>query len=350
MPEKKQTLFKRTLFKSRYILFLGLGIGIFWYIYRDIDTETLSHEAREIKYGWLGLSVLIGMLSHISRAYRWNMLIFPMGYKPKTINTFLSVMVMYLTNMIVPRGGEFARCGVLSRYEHIPFSKLVGTMVVERITDVIALIFFTILIIMAQINVFENFLEDHPAVQTNLEQLFSTRNIFIASCIFISMAVFSIIFRYQLKRTLVYRKFQKIIDDFIHGIKTIRQLKNRWLYIGHSVFIYFMWLFMLYVVFFSFEPTAHLSLIAGATAFVMSGLAMIAPIQAGFGPWHFMVIETLVIYGVEKTDGKIFAFIAHTTTNLSLAIAGTIALILLPVINRNNNSRVSRWHSGRTNV
>ncbi|MFW6222011.1 MAG: lysylphosphatidylglycerol synthase transmembrane domain-containing protein [Bacteroidota bacterium] len=230
-------------------MFLGLGIGIFWYIYRDIDTGTLTREARQIKYGWLGLSVLIGMLSHISRAYRWNMLIFPMGYKPKTINTFLSVMVMYLTNMIVPRGGEFARCGVLSRYEHIPFSKLVGTMVVERITDVIALILFTLFIIMAQINVFENFLEDHPAVQANLDQLFSTRNIFIASGVFISIAVFSIIFRRQFKRTLVYQKFQKIIDDFIHGIQTIRQLKNRWLYIGHTVFIYFMWLFMLYVVF-----------------------------------------------------------------------------------------------------
>ncbi len=334
MPEKKQAIFKKTLSTSRYVLFLALGIGIFWYIYRDFDIETLAKEAKEIKYRWLGLSVLIGMLSHVSRAYRWNMLIYPMGYQPKTINTFLSVMVMYLTNMVVPRGGEFARCGVLSRYEHIPFSKLVGTMVVERITDVLALIFFTILIIMAQISVFENFIEEHPVVKSNLLQLLSPANIMIATGVFFSLLVVSIIFRRRFKRTIVYRKFQKIIDDFMHGIKTIRQLKNRWLYIGHTVFIYIMWLFMLYVVFFSFEPTAHLSLIAGATAFVMSGLAMIAPIQAGFGPWHFMVMETLVIYGIEKTDGKMFAFIAHTTTNLSLAIAGTIALILLPVINR----------------
>ena len=127
------------------------------------------------------------------------------------------------------------------------------------------------------------------------------------------------------------------MKSFAEGIKTITQLKNKWLYIGHTVFIYVMWLIAMYVVFFSFKPTSHLTIFAAMSAFVMGALGMIAPVQAGIGPYHFMVIETLFIYGIDKTDGKIFALIAHAAANVPLMFMGLISLIILPVLNRKYN-------------
>lgn len=334
MKQITRTHIRNKLYRFlKYVLFLAVGVIIFWFIYKDLDVQVLLAEMEDLRYGWLIGSVLIGMISHLIRAYRWKMLIAPMGYHPRTINTFLSIMVMYLTNLIIPRGGEFARCGILSRYESVPFSKLVGTMVVERVTDVIALVLFAITILVLQFNVFHEFFLEHPEIKQRIFAFFTPLRIGIAGGLVVMGMGLLLFYKTRFKSTKLYNKFSEFIDNLIMGVKTIRHLRKSWLYIVYTILIYLFWLIMLYVVFFSYEPTQHLSLLAGWAAFVMSGIAMIAPIQAGIGPWHFMVYETLVIYGIEKTHGKIFALIAHTTTNLSLLIVGLAALLILPVIN-----------------
>jgi glycosyltransferase 2 family protein len=325
---------KKLISGLKYILFLCIGVFVFWLVYRDIDMVTLKAALGKINYWWLLLSFILGMLSHISRAMRWNMLIRPMGYNPSTINSFLAVMVMYLTNLALPRAGELARCSVLGKYEKISFTKLVGTVVIERFTDGIALIVFAIIIFTLQADVFIKFITSHPDIQARAKDLFSGRNILfllLAIALFISLLI---MYRKKLMRTSLFKRVEGFYLNFLEGIKAIRYMENKWKYIGHTIFIYIMWLAMLYVVFFSYPPTMHLSLAAGMSAFVMGGLAMIAPVQGGIGPWHFMVYETLFIYGIDKTDGKIFALIAHTNTNLALMLMGIIALIVLPIINR----------------
>jgi glycosyltransferase 2 family protein len=325
---------KKLLSVFKYLVFLCLGVFVFWLVYRDIDIITLKTALGKINYWWILLSFTLGMLSHVSRAIRWNMLIRPMGYKPSTANSFLAVMVMYLTNLALPRAGELARCSVLGRYEKIPFTKLVGTVVIERFTDMIALIVFAVLIFSMQADVFFNFISSHPDIQNRLSLLFSTRNILLGIAAAGIVVATLIIYRKKVMRTSLFMRIEHLYVNFLEGFKAIKHMENKWKYIGHTVFIYIMWLVMLYVVFFSYPPTVHLSLAAGMAAFVMGGLAMIAPVQGGIGPWHFMVYETLFMYGIDKTDGKIFALIAHTTTNLSLMLMGFIALLLLPVINR----------------
>ena len=319
----------------KYIGFLAAGIFLFWLVYKDLELDTLLNELSNLNYWWLVLSFAIGIFSHISRAIRWNMLIKPLGFKPKTINTFLSVMVMYLVNLALPRAGEVARCSVLSRYEKVPFSKLVGTVVVERTSDFIALLFFAFFIMLTQIGVFRNFLLSNPESQDKLVALFSTRNIIIGITIIIFLFVSFFIFRKAFKKSKFYNKIASFAENFVEGIKAILKLENKWLYIGHTVFIYIIWFIALYLIFFCFKPTAHLSIFAAAVALVMGGLAMIAPVQGGIGPWHFMVIETLFIYGIDRTNGKIFALIAHAANNLSLMFIGAVALVILPIINKN---------------
>ncbi|MBN2518921.1 MAG: flippase-like domain-containing protein [Bacteroidales bacterium] len=328
---------KKIINTIKYLLFLAVGIFLFWLVYKDLKLDLLKEELKNINYWWIILSVLIGLLSHYSRALRWNMLIHPLGYKPKTMNSFMAVMVMYLTNLAIPRAGEIARCSVLTKYEKISFSKLVGTVVVERTTDVIALIFFAALIMLSQISVIQEFLQNYPETYERIKGLFSVKNIIIITLIIIIFFISIFIFRKTFKKTKLYKKIAEILQGFIEGIKTITHLKNKWIYIGHTVFIYVMWLIAMYVIFFSFKPTSHLTILAAMGTFVMGALAMIAPVQGGIGPYHFMVIEALFIYGIDKTDGKIFALVAHAAANLPLMFFGLISLIILPFINRNYN-------------
>ena len=319
----------------KYLLFFGAGVLLFWWVYKDLEIDLLKSELRSLNYGWIIASFLLGMLSHISRAIRWNMLIHPLGYRPRTLNSFLAVMVMYLTNLAIPRAGEVARCSVLTKYEHIPFTKLLGTVFVERIADVIALMFFAVIIFLTQLGIISTFLETHPGMSAKVENLFSTRNIFLMAGLFIILILLVYLFRKSFKKTRFYKKTEEIVKQFGEGIKAITKMKRPGAFIGHTLFIYLMWLISLYFLFFSYEPTKGLSIFTGAAAFVMGGLAMIAPVQGGIGAWHFMVYETLFLYGIDKTEGKIFALVAHTTNNLSLMLAGLIALVLLPIVNKN---------------
>ncbi|NJK87525.1 MAG: flippase-like domain-containing protein [Bacteroidales bacterium] len=227
----------------------------------------------------------------------------------------------------------------LSRYEKIPFTQLVGTVFVERMADFLMLIVLAIIIISSQFGVFIDFFNTHPEMQENFNNLFSVRNLIIALLV---VAVLVIAY-FVIRKLLLHKKNEKgnsliarlklIKLNLIEGIKTISKLENKWYFVFHTLFIFLMWLLMLYVIFLAFEPTSHLSIYTGMITFLMGGLAMLAPVQGGIGPWHFMVFETLFIYGIDKGDGKIFALIAHASTNLIYLIFGAIALILLPLLN-----------------
>lgn len=326
---------KKILKTAQYLAFFVLGILLFWWVYRDMDMQKFKQQLPSVSLWWLVVSFVFSILSHISRAIRWNMLIRPLGYNPRTINSFLSVLVMYLTNFIIPRAGELARCTVLGRYEKIPFTKLVGTVVIERTTDLLAMIVFAIGIILLQWPIFSKFLSQNPDVNAKLGSLFSVVHVIFAFLLLIGCIILVLAFRKKIKQTAFFQRISHLYYNFTEGIKAIGKLEHKWRYIGHTVFIYLMWLMALYVVFLSYPPTKHLSILTGMATFVMGGLAMVAPIQAGMGAWHFMVYQTLFIYGIDKEFGKDFALIAHTTTNLFLLIIGVIALMILPVINRN---------------
>jgi hypothetical protein len=317
----------------QYILFLTIGIFIFWWIYKDLPVEELKGILLELKYEWVVLSIVFGITAHFLRAVRWNMLIHPLGYRPKKINSFLAVLILYMTNLVIPRAGEVARCTVLAKYEDIPASKLIGTVVIERFADVIALFSFAVIIILTNLEVVSRFFEAHPAIYENILKFLSVKYIIASVAVLIIFFLLIIVFKSHLKKNRIVKKIILLKNEFVEGIKSISRLKNTWLFIGHTVLIYLMYLLMLYVVFFAYEPTQNLSLQVALVTFLMGGLAMLAPVQAGIGPWHFMVIETLILYGIDKYEGKVFALIAHTSTNMIYLVIGVIAFILLPVIN-----------------
>ena len=324
---------KQKLIKAlKFIAFLALGILLFWLIYKEQDVDRLKSILKnDVNYWWVWLSLFVGLLSHISRTMRWNLMIEPLGKKPRLLNTFLAVMVGYLMNMVFPRMGELSRCGVLARYEKISFTQLIGTVVVERIVDVIMLLLLTLVVIVGQFGQVLQFLENNPDVNEKLG------NIALSPWVLVVLGVLVAVFflsRKSLKKTKAYTKFRGILTNFAEGLRSVKNMKNKGAFLFHSVFIWVMYYIMLYLIFFAFDFTSHLSAIAGLTTFVLGSYGMVAPVQGGIGAWHFMVIQSLMVYGIDKADGMVFALVGHASMTVMIIILGLVSLLVLPFINQ----------------
>ncbi len=336
--EKNYRLKKIILKVLKFLAFFAVGAFIFWLIYKDQDIEKIKSILKnDVKYIWVVLSLFIGLLSHISRTLRWGLMIEPVGHKPRFINTFLAVMVGYLMNMAFPRMGEISRCGVLSRYEKISFTKLVGTVVAERAVDMVSLLILLAIVIFSQFGKMLSFMHNNPEIEEKLMSVGKSPYLIVGVIVLIILLY---IFRKAFKHTLMFTKLVEIIRNFKEGFISIGSIKKKGWFYFHSVFIWAMYYLMLYVVFFAFDFTKDLNPIAGLTTFVLASFGMVAPVQGGIGAWHFMAKEALSLYGVATDDGKIFALVAHTSMTLMIIIIGIISLLILPFINRRKDASV----------
>ncbi len=316
----------------RNLLFFLAGLLIFWLIYKDQDIGEIKAVLRnDVNYFWIWVSLFIGLLSHISRAVRWNYLIEPLGTRPGFINTFLSVMVGYLMNLVFPRMGEISRCGVLAQYEKVSFTRLLGTVVTERIIDVLVLLLFTLLALLLQFGQILQFLHNNPEVGQKVTSMLTSP--WLAGGILL-LLVFLLFFRKKIAGSAFYRKIGSTLSHLKEGIVSFRDVKRKGALLFHSLFIWVMYYLMFYVAFFAFDFTRGLSPLSGLTAFIMGSFGMVAPVQGGLGTWHFMTREGLALYGVAPGNGIIFAFVVHTTMTLMIIFLGLLSLFALPLINR----------------
>ncbi|RUT79292.1 lysylphosphatidylglycerol synthase transmembrane domain-containing protein [Ancylomarina longa] len=324
----------------KFLIFFFISAALFWYLYRGQNvTELIYTIEHEVNYYWILLSLFFGLLSHISRTIRWNMLIEPLGKKPRTINTFLAVMVGYFANLALPRMGEISRCGVISKYEGISFSKLVGTVVLERALDIIMLLIFLLIASITQYPIITRFISNNPDVSEKLSNIFASANTLYVLLV-LSLIIWFL--RKRFKNTALFIKIDRILRNFMDGLRTIRKLEKKWSFIFHTVFIWIMYYLMTYICFFSFGFTSNLPALAGLTVFVMGSFGMVAPVQGGIGAWHFMVIGTLLIYlpGISNIESlsRSFALVVHGAQTGMIIILGALSVIALPLVNKNNIS------------
>lgn len=322
----------------KFLAFFALGAFIFWLIYKDQDIDRIKLVLKnDVNYFWVAVSLAIGLISHISRTLRWGLMIEPIGHKPRFINTFLAVMVGYLMNLAFPRMGELSRCGVLSRYEKISFTKLIGTVVAERLVDMITLLTLLLVVIISQFGKMLSFLHENPEIENKLNSVIKSPYLILG---LILLVILFLIFRKTFKHTLIFKKLMEILKNFKEGFISIRSIKRKGWFYFHSVLIWTMYYLMLYSVFFAFDFTRHLGPIAGLTTFVLASFGMVAPVQGGIGAWHFMAIEGLSLYGIARENGVIFAFVAHTSMTGMIIVIGIISLLVLPFINRRKDMAV----------
>jgi uncharacterized protein (TIRG00374 family) len=316
----------------RILFFLLVGILIFVSIYRGLEFEKIRDALVSLEYGWIVLSAVLGLLSHYVRALRWNQLIEPLSHQPGRLNTYLAVLVLYLFNILIPRGGEFARCTVITRYEKISFTKLLGTVVSERLSDLTTFILIVLMLLVAEISFFRDLLTNNPRLTGGIVSSGGSEFIWIGG-ILVTVSIIVLVFRRKTGESKFVQIVVRIFNQFREGLQTILNVRNIGLYVFYSFLIIFLWLMMLYVVFFAYEPTSDLSLKAAIFTFTVSSFAFVLPIQAGLGAWHFVVIQCLLLFGIGEDQGSVFALLAHTFTNLIFLIAGIIAFVLLPVVN-----------------
>jgi len=321
------------------ILFISVGVLLFYLVYKDSDFNQLLQEAKNVNYLWFIPMVVVGMLSHISRSIRWQMLLNSDGSKVRFTNTFLAVLNGYFANLAVPRLGEVTRCAIVSKYEKQNFSKVLGTMVTERLTDVIVLGLITVAAISLQTNQISDFINNNPDLGDKLDK-FTSLPIMIA---FAAFSFLGLIFLFMLMKgkfdnIKLLKKLSEFIRSFWNGFLSIRKVKRPLLFIFHSLFIWLMYFLMLYICFFAFDGFNKLGILTALFVFVAGSFGMVAPAPNGIGAYHFMTIQALLIYGVLEEKAEAFALIVHAAQTLILAVAGFTSFILVPILNKENKS------------
>lgn len=312
-----------------------MGVFIFWWIYRKYKFNEIITLFTEVNYFWICVSLMFSILSIVARALRWRLLIDSIGYKTRFINVFLSCYVLYLANNFVPRAGEVVRCAVVSSTEKVPFAKTFGTMIVERLADFVMLVILSVIIILINLDTVKLFFTAHPEMTAKITSLLTVQNLVILIVLMI-LAIAGFFYFLKKRRSRKDYKKESLLGKIKEGLYSISKLKNKWVFIGYTIFIFLMWLMMLYVVFLAYEPTKHLTLRIGMVTFLMGGFAMLVPIPGGVGAWNFMVYQTLFIYGIALADGEKFALIAYVATNLIYIVLGAIAFLALFLINAGN--------------
>jgi len=324
----------------KFIAFLAVGIVLLWFAFRSVDFSRLAADLKEADYSWLLLSVLFGLLAYISRARRWVLLVNPLGFNPSTRNAFYALMTGYLANLALPRIGEITRCVALGKKEKIPVDQLIGTVVIERTIDFLSLLSIMIILIFTSSNDIGLFLKESILVPIQ-QKIFSIFGVtWIIWVILFSLMIITLFLMIRYKKSLrKIRFFSKMFDlarGIINGLKTITNLKRKWEFIFHTVFIWINYSLMTWVVVFSLESTSHLTFGNSIFILVIGGLAMSAPVQSGLGAFHYIVSRgLLIVNGIPLEDGLVYALLTHESQLIFVAIIGTISFF---IIFRKNNS------------
>ena len=243
--------------------------------------------------------------------------------------------VEHFANLAIPRLGEVTRCALISRYEKQDFSKVLGTVVSERLLDLILVAILTVVAFATQANVFGDFVAQHPEIKDNLAKIFSPTTIIILAVVGIAgLCLLIVIAKGKLDRFKFCQKISKFIKDFWTGILCLKNVNHKAGVIFHSFLIWTLYFLMLYFCFFAFEELSGLNVLAALMLFVAGSFGMIVPSPNGMGSYHFMIIQTLIIYGIPSETGASFALVAHGLQTLLVIVFGLFATILIPVVNK----------------
>jgi glycosyltransferase 2 family protein len=320
----------------RFAIFLFIGLFLLYLAFSGIDLRSIIIEIKSANYIWIILSLVFAILAFLSRAYRWKMIIEPLGHKPGFWNTFYAMMTGYLANFAFPRIGEITRCATLAKKEKIPADKLLGTVIVERVVDLASLFLLLVLLLILKFDTFGNFLHNsiYKNFQEKLGSIFGfSWIIWLAIGLFLAVMVllYFYVFRESLGRYKAFIKFKDIVKGVFEGLKVVYKMKRRLEFLVHTVFIWAMYLLMTWVVVFALPSTSSLTIIDGLFILVIGGLGMSAPVQSGIGAFHWIVSRGLVsVYPfISMEQALAFATISHGFQSITMIVLGSASFFLL---------------------
>jgi uncharacterized protein (TIRG00374 family) len=309
-------------------LFLPIVLGIFlvWYSYYITSSEDrvqIIRYIREADKFYVGISVLIGIFSHISRAVRWNFLLEPMGYRPLVTNNVLIILIAYFANLGIPRSGEVLRATALATYEDVPFEKGFGTIVTERVVDLIMLLLIVMVALLLQTDILLQFLDGKGISLAAMIILLAAGVL----CLFLFLAFL----RRSTNRLAI--KLKNLIKGLLDGVLSIFKMKKKWRFLWHTLFIWGAYIAMFWVIKYTVPETVSLTLGQILVAFVAGAFAM-STTNGGIGLYPIAVSGSLAIYGISDVSGDAFGWIMWISQTLMVVVFGAISFLVLPLWNR----------------
>ena len=301
---------------------LLFGILIGWYSFSKIPVSEIIPYFKTINYSWLFLGLFFGLLSHLSRAYRWKFMLEPLGYKPKMHNSIMAVFIAYLTNFGIPRSGEVMRAVVFTNYENVPFEKGFGTIVAERIADMLVMLLIILITLFIQYEFINNLFIKNFNTQTLILGLIG---LIVLGAIFFTVIS-------KAKSGFAF-KIKKFIMGVFEGATSIFKMKNKWPFIFHTLFIWLMYVLMFYVTIFAVPELKNVPIAAVLIGFIAGGFA-IAASNGGLFVYPAAVLGAFTIFGLDQSPSFAFGWIMWTAQTILIIFFGALSFLLLPVFNR----------------
>ena len=354
----EQKSIKGTFLKIALPLILG-GAILYW-MYRDFDFQTVGHVMlHEMDWTWMLLSFPFGILAQMIRGWRWKQTLEPMfrgdedspRYEeeeekntpgkntPRTSTCVNAVFLSYAVSLIIPRIGEFTRCGVLKRWEGISFSKALGTVVTERAVDTLVVMLYSGLILLFEMSVFGSFFRKTGTSIDRILSSFSLTGYLVTAVCGVAALI---LLHLLLKNLSIYNKVKTTLSGIWEGVLSLRGIKNLPLYLLFSIGIWVCYFLHYYLTFFCFDFTADLGLGCALVSFVVANFAVIVPTPNGAGPWHFAIKTMLILYGVADLQALWFVLIVHTVQTLLVVVLGIYAWMALSFSRRSLEERGER--------
>lgn len=326
---------KKSLIKIlQFVFFLLLGFFLLWLSVRKFTDTEIKQVKNLVFTADLRLvipSMLALVLSHYIRALRWKMMFVPLGYTPKTHNVFFSVLAGFFFNLLFPRLGELMKCTLLSRDEKIPVDRLIGTMVAERIIDVLCLFIVIIITITTQLDLAGGYAMEIWISLLNKFKLSADLWITLILVFLITITLAYIFYKKAQSRFL--QTIKQLCWGIFKGLSSIRHIKNKSIFLLHTCLIWSLYLISIRIGFYAMNDLTHMGWTPSLSVLTFGSFAMIAT-QGGIGAYQLIVQQTLLLYGINEVTGLAFGWLLWSVQTIMMFIIGPISLILLIIMNK----------------
>ena len=302
---------------------LFLGGAILYWMYRGEDWQQIRHVMTdEMDWTWMLLSFPFGILAQMFRGWRWKQTLEPVDEHPRTSVSIHSIFLSYAASLMIPRVGEFTRCGVLKRFDNISSPKALGTVVTERAIDSLLVMGITTVVLLLEMSTFGMFFRK---TGTNLHTIlhgFSWAGYFVAA---ISAIAILVLLHFLLRKLSIYNKVKTTFRGIWQGVISLKDVRNIPLFVAFTIGIWLSYFLHYYLTFFCFDFTSQLGLGCALVTFIVGSIAVIVPTPNGAGPWHFAVKTMLILYGVADEHALYFVLIVHTVQTMLVVLLGIYA-------------------------
>ncbi|MES2628579.1 MAG: lysylphosphatidylglycerol synthase transmembrane domain-containing protein [Bacteroidota bacterium] len=313
----------------KYFVFLAIAFGLLYLAFKDVDLNKVSAAIKRANFTWIVLGMVCGYLAFVFRGLRWKLLIEPMGYESRPWSSIHSVAVGYLANLAVPRLGEVTRCTVMNQADKVPVDKLFGTVLAERVIDLLMLAVCFLLVFILKLDDLQTLISQAQSGKAS-DPATPWKMYFLIAALFM-VAIAGLIYRFR-KQILNFPFVPRIVNflkGVLSGFNTVLKIRQRGLFALYTLLIWIMYFLMSYLYFFCLPETSGLTASDGLFMMISGSLGIIAPAPGGIGAFHAAVIAALVALGVNRDLAGSMAIIVHTSQTLMTLVAGLLALFLL---------------------